>query len=101
MLPAFPKQVPVRLKGNAMRKFRFEIWMRDGKSCVKCGQEVSFNGKRADIPPMHLAHKRNKRMHGDTPENCITACPTCHLVGMHNPKPCPPKGIANADRREA
>lgn len=77
-----------------MRVFRFEIWMRDKKCCVKCGQEVSFNGKRADIPPMHLAHLRPKRLHGDVESNCITACPRCHLVDMHNPKPCPAKELS-------
>lgn len=75
--------VVVRLKGNAMRKFRFDIWMRDRRRCVRCGQEVSFNGKRTDIPPMHLAHRRSKRLWGDVESNCETACPQCHLVEEH------------------
>lgn len=94
-MPAVPKVVPVRYTGNALRTFRFLIFARDKGRCVKCKREVSFNGKRSDIPPMHLSHKRNKRMWGDSPGNCETMCPECHLVGVHlqggKGKICPPK----------
>ena len=74
-MTAIPKTTPVRLKGYAMRKFRFEIFMRDEQRCVMCRCEVSFNGRSSKHPPMHLAHRRNKRMWGDSFENCFTACP--------------------------
>ena len=88
----FPKMTPPRLKGAKMKAFRLRIFIRDGGRCKVCRQKVSFDGKDPVFPPMHLSHKRNKRMHGDTPENCETLCPTCHLVGKHNPKSVPPKG---------
>lgn len=93
-MPRFPKPkdapkgagkepAVVRLKGNAMKKFRFDIWLRDGMRCVRCRQQVSFNGKRTDIPPMHLAHRRSKRLWGDVPSNVETCCPDCHIVKEH------------------
>lgn len=101
--PAFPKPkdapkgagkepLVVRLKGNAMKKFRFEVFMRDNKRCVICGCLVSFSGKDQVLPPMHLAHRRNKRMWGDTLENCITTCSSSHLIDLHNPKSVARKG---------
>jgi hypothetical protein len=81
---AFPKQVPVRLKGNAMRKLRMDRFLLDCGRCVDCGVLVSFNGNNPKIPPMHLAHVRNKRMFGDTLENTRTKCSFCHLVKEHN-----------------
>ncbi len=93
-MTAIPKTTPPRLRGNAMRKFRFEIFMRDQQRCLKCGCRVSFNGKDPKMRPMHLAHRRNKRMWGDSFENCFTACSRCHLVDLHmGGKVVPAKGV--------
>lgn len=95
-MTSFPKTTPVRLKGGAMHKFRVEIFLRDKGKCVHvdegqiCGRFVSFDGKDG-LPPMHLAHRRNKRMWGDTAENVFACCPRCHLVLIHNPKSVPAK----------
>jgi hypothetical protein len=82
-MTAFPKTTPVRLRGNAMRKFRFEIFMRDQQRCVMCKCLVSFNGKHPTLPPMHLSHIRSKRLFGDVASNVETRCASCHIVGKH------------------
>ena len=94
----FPKTTPVRLKGNAMRTLRLQVFMRDLGRCVVCNCMVSFNGNSDRFPPMHLHHKRSKRLYGDTLENTECLCANCHLVGKHNPKSVPPKnGGANVN----
>jgi hypothetical protein len=98
---SFPKIKPVRLTGNAMRVLRFECFKRDGGRCAVCGCLVSFSGKSTKYPPMHMAHKRSKRLYGDVLSNVETRCAHDHLVTGHNPKSVPPKGLPNADRREA
>lgn len=97
----FPKSTPTRLKGNAMRVLRFECWRRDGGRCRDCGCEVSFSGKHPTMRPMHMAHVRNKRMFGDLIDNVLTKCSFCHSLEHAGGKPCPAKGVPDANRREA
>lgn len=100
-MTSFPKQVPVRLTGNAMRKLRMDRFLLDGGRCVDCRCLVSFNGNNPKMPPMHLAHVRNKRMYGDSLENTRTKCSFCHSKEHSGGKPCPPKGITDANSRTA
>lgn len=99
-MTSFPKNVPPRLKGKDMEALRLACFLRDDGKCTDCGRRVAIltpfykNGER--IPPMHMAHLRNKRMYGDTLENVTTRCQDCHLVGMHNPKSVPPKEAIGA-----
>lgn len=91
-MPAVPKIVPVRLRGNALRVLRFECFKRDNFRCVKCGRAVSFSGTHPVQPPMHMAHIKGRGVGGaDELSNVETLCPTCHLVGKHNPKSVPRK----------
>lgn len=39
----------------------------------------------------HLVHLHAKRRFGTSMENCAWGCYKCHLISLHNPKPCPPK----------
>lgn len=39
----------------------------------------------------HLVHLKAKRRNSTTVEGSRWGCWFCHLVGLHNPKPCPPK----------
>ena len=39
----------------------------------------------------HLVHLKAKRVHGWARENLCGGCWYCHLISLHNPKPCPPK----------
>ena len=66
---------------TALRRFVYE---RDRGMCQECGKWVSFKA-------CHLAHIRNKRMWGDSPENACIKHADCHLVLEHNPKSCPVK----------
>ena len=89
----FPKPGIVRVKGKKMDALRMFVFLRDKGCCTKCGRRVALTEEDATwrMPTMHLAHIRNKRNHGDTPENTRSRCPECHLVGDHNPKSVPPK----------
>lgn len=92
-MTAFPKPGIVRLTGPKLVALRIFVFMRDRGRCTKCGRRIALTEEDAtwQMPVMHLAHIRNKRNHGDTKENTRARCPDCHLVGDHNPKPCPPK----------
>lgn len=86
---------PGRLSTEEIGKVREQRYAEQGGRCLKCGKKVPLNG---DIFTRgHLAHKRNKRMWGDGPENIKgIECPTCHLViehqyGPSGQKPCPKK----------
>jgi hypothetical protein len=91
----FPKPGIVRLKGKELDALRVACFLRDGGRCTKCRCQVSLHWKYSSstLPPMHMAHIRNKRNHGDVITNVTTRCPAHHLIDMHNPKPCPPKQL--------
>ena len=78
------KPRPGRLKGDDMDALRLLAFVRDEGCCVTCG-------KMLDPLEFHLAHKRGKRMWGDSLDNVHCKCFDCHIVKEHNPKACPPK----------
>jgi hypothetical protein len=46
----------------------------------------------------HLVHMRAKRRFGFLPskdQQVVWGCANCHLIGLHNPKPCPKKGAVS------
>jgi 5-methylcytosine-specific restriction endonuclease McrA len=64
---------------------RIAVFQRDVFRCGKCDRRVTWESG-------HLAHIISRGAGGsDTMENTRVLCPDCHLVGEHNPKPCPPK----------
>jgi 5-methylcytosine-specific restriction endonuclease McrA len=81
------KPRPGRVKGKKMAALRSEVFTRDGESCTRCGKFVGQEG--------HLAHKKAKRRHGDSPENTHVLCADCHRLehqyGPSGVKPCPRK----------
>lgn len=96
----------VRLKGEALTALRREVFELCGGSlldldsgkvtdvaarCEVCDKYIFWELWHGHPNSFHLAHKRNKRMHGDSVKNTRGLCRDCHLIGDHNPKPCPPK----------
>ena len=83
------KPRPGRVRGKAMGAMRSEVFKRDGDCCTNCGAFVPKTG--------HLAHKRSKRMFGDSPENTCVECPKCHgeyhAYGPSRQKPCPVRPV--------
>lgn len=99
------KPRPGRLQGEALTQLRREVFERDGYLCQHVtGEYVDLEGdsriRRCYIyltwETAHMAHIRNKRMWGDSLENCTTKCAEHHLVNEHSYgpsgiKPCPSK----------
>jgi 5-methylcytosine-specific restriction endonuclease McrA len=93
------KARPGRLKGDSLKDLREQCYERDNGICgggrvypqgkskghkIGCGFPVNPNN-------WQMAHLIAKRIGGDNLENVVTTHPTCHLIGMHNPKSVPRK----------
>jgi predicted CxxxxCH...CXXCH cytochrome family protein len=69
--------------------------MRDRGVCQRCGKPTYPNLPDTANDSYHMAHKRNKRMWGDTLDNVQTECGSCHrawhLNGPTMTKPVPAK----------
>ncbi len=65
----------------ALRSMRYEV---DNHRCLACGTLVNFYAPPEDDRSMHLAHKRGKRMWGDSLENTQTECGACHRAYHQN-----------------
>jgi 5-methylcytosine-specific restriction endonuclease McrA len=88
------KPRPGRVKD--IEPLRFAIFIRDKGRCVKCGKGLQFEPRfHGDPDAYDMAHKRNKRMWGDTPSNLQAECHECHMefhsYGPSMEKPCPAK----------
>jgi len=87
------KSRPGRLKGEALETLRLDCFLRDRGRCVKCGKVIHlFSRFYGDPDAFDMAHKRNKRMWGDSLDNVESECHDCHMKS-HNAggKPCPKK----------
>jgi 5-methylcytosine-specific restriction endonuclease McrA len=71
----------IRLYGAALDALRVECWQRDEGTCQKCGEPLYFE-PRFDGDPLgyDMAHRRNKRMYGDTLENVEALCHREHMA---------------------
>lgn len=97
---------PGRVRGKAMEELRRACFERDGYRCqamrtfvmpwgqsfqLRCLRHVEWDGPNAG----HMAHKRNKRMWGDSLNQVQTECGECHneyhQFGPSRTKPCPRK----------
>lgn len=89
------KPRPGRLKGFELQMLRCECSLRDNGVCQRCGRLTSLALPQEHPSSFHMAHRRNKRMWGDTLENVQTECGDCHRKYHQNgpsmEKPCPPK----------
>lgn len=78
-----------------MVKLRDEAYERDMGLCVTCGKRVNLEAPIIADNSMHLAHRKNKRMHGDHIGNVDTQCGECHRkyhnCGPSMQKVVPPK----------
>lgn len=92
------KPRPGRLVGAELEALRQECLERDGNHCVVCRKRV-----RPHLPPehddsFHLAHRRGKRMWGDSIDQVDTNCGACHrkfhACGPSMTKPVPAKSKA-------
>lgn len=88
----------VRLYGDDLEALREEAFIRSGGHCEmeRDGERCNYRITRTNS---EMAHVRNKRMYGDTPDNILMSCknridgqPGCHTLS-HNAggKPCPSK----------
>lgn len=89
------KPRPGRLKGVELAMLRTECWARDKGRCQRCFRHTLMHAP-VDWPnSFHMAHRRNKRMWGDTLENVQTECGSCHrqyhAQGPSMQKPVPAK----------
>ena len=79
-----------------MTEVRLAVYGRAGGRCElnlvdDCdGRVLPWKGPDA-MSHGHLVHLRAKQRGGTSLANCKWGCYACHLVGLHNPKPCPPK----------
>ena len=78
-----------------VRSIREQVYERAGGRCeLKLVPECIPGVLPFDGPIMgrgHLCHIGAKRRHGTTVAGSKWGCWPCHLIGLHNPKPCPPK----------
>jgi 5-methylcytosine-specific restriction endonuclease McrA len=71
-------------------EIREQVWRRDKGRCIDCGRGVIL--ERGFWSSMHLMHLKSKGSGGTWElSNLATGCISCHMIGRHNPKPCPPK----------
>lgn len=77
--PRTHKLVP-RLTGEALHLLRNDCWNRDRGRCQDCGKVLYYSARFDGDPDAYdMAHRRNKRMYGDTLENVRTLCHRCHM----------------------
>ena len=70
----------VRLTGKELEQLRWDCWIRDGGFCRDCEGATYYQARFDGDPDAYdMAHKRNKRMHGDTLSNVVTKCHRCHM----------------------
>ena len=80
-----PKKPAVRLYGKARHKFKMDLYEnRALRGCETCGKFVPLNGTVFEIA--HLSHIIPRKRGGDTPENCLIECYSCHIEDRHGPK---------------
>ena len=87
---ATPEEVTaIRDKRYEMAEGRCELSL--GPNCIR--GVLPKDGPTA-LSHGHLVHLKGKRRHGTHLEGCRWGCWNCHLIGLHNPKPCPAKVIS-------
>jgi 5-methylcytosine-specific restriction endonuclease McrA len=86
---------PERLRGDDLTKLREECLERDSGICQACGKLVNPTLSDRCDDSFHLAHKRGKRMWGDSLDNVEVNCGKCHgtfhAYGKSMQKPVPAK----------
>jgi 5-methylcytosine-specific restriction endonuclease McrA len=91
------KPRPGRLKNAELELLRMKCWERDKGLCQRCGQFTDPDKFHTASDSYHMAHKRGKRMWGDSLDQVETFCGDCHRrfhnFGPTMQKPCPPKPI--------
>lgn len=89
------KPRPGRLKGDDLEALRLACWERDKSLCQRCGVRTLLDYPQEHPLAFHMAHKRNKRMWGDSLDQVQTECGDCHRkyhqFGPSMTPPCPPK----------
>ncbi len=89
------KPRPGRLESDALAQLRQQCFERDNGICQRCGKCTIFGLNNEHSYSFHLAHRRNKRMHGDRLDNVQTECGDCHRkfhnFGPSMTKPVPAK----------
>ena len=94
MTLGFPKpdfhKAPTKAEKGVLRE---QVWIDQGGRCKRCRRPVLLHGDL--FQRMHLSHKRGGIHRSNwSRENVEGLCNDCHMVGVHNPKPCPPRPIS-------
>lgn len=78
-----------RLTGESLDLLRAGCFTFYGGRCVRCDKKLHFNARFDGDPDAYdMAHKRNKRMYGDSLENVEALCHACHMEYHSGGKPC-------------
>jgi 5-methylcytosine-specific restriction endonuclease McrA len=72
------KPRPGRLQGDDLQALRLACWERDKSLCQHCGVRTLFDFPQEHPLAFHMAHRRGKRMWGDSLDNVHTLCGDCH-----------------------
>jgi hypothetical protein len=106
------KRSPIRKKRSKPRRgqttpeemaaIRKAVYERSGGRCELRLSEDCITGVLAwdggsSWSHGHLVHLKARRRFGTTLEDSRWGCWHCHLVGLHNPKPCPAKPKMDAE----
>ncbi len=83
------------MEGVELDELRHQCWMRDKGICQRCKKPTYFGLYQEHDDSFHMAHRRGKRMWGDSLEQVQTECGRCHrkwhLYGPTMKKPVPKK----------
>jgi hypothetical protein len=89
------KPRPGRLKGDDLTELRFACYERDKAICQRCGHMTFNRLPQEHDESYHMAHRKGKRMFGDSLDNVQTECGACHrryhVYGPSMEKPVPAK----------
>lgn len=89
------KPRPGRCNSVEIYKLKLLRYAMDGGKCQRCDRQTWLSLPDTAVDSSHLAHIRNKRMHGDSIENTQTECGDCHRkyhnYGPSMEKPVPAK----------
>lgn len=72
----FPKQKPIRLHGEALRRLVSEVFERDNHSCIICGRFVEDGVKPHHEPP-------GAGRKSDELNKMVLLCNECHYQRHH------------------
>jgi len=88
ILTSIPKNKPIRLRGRAKTRFRYEVAIRANMTCEVCKRHAPLliNGKFNQWCGQVAHIKGYGAGGGDTMDNVKWKCCYCHLEAEHGPQ---------------